>query len=169
METGLILVVPEAEPVVRDLRARSGPSAAAGVPAHVTILYPFRPWAAVDRHVVVRLKQILRGVRPFELSFAGVGRFPGVLWLAPEPRGPALALTRAITEAFPDCPPYGGGVAEPVPHLTVAMDEDEAVLDAAEKTLRGRLAAPVRARIGALELYLHTSQGWRQRRRFRLG
>ena len=169
METGLILPVPEVELLVGDLRARSAPKDAAGVPAHVTVLYPFRPWEAVGRSVVVRLTQILRSVRPFELSFAGIGRFPGVLWLAPEPSGPLEDLTRAITEAFPDCLPYGGKVARSVPHLTVIIDQDEAVLNAVEQTLRERLAAPVRTRIGAVALYLHTGQGWRQRRRFRLG
>ena len=169
METGLILPVPEAEALVHDLRDRHDPNAALGVPAHVTVLYLFRPWAAVRRSAIVRLKQVLRGVRPFEISFGSIGRFPGVLWLAPEPRGPALDLIGAVSEAFPECPPYAGRVAGPVPHLTVAMDRDEAVLDGVESILRARLTTPVQTRVEALDLYLRTHQGWRQRRRFRLG
>ncbi len=168
METGLIVPVAEVESLIGDLRARHDPSAALGVPAHVTILYPFRPWATVRRSAIVRLKQVLRGVAPFELSFASAGRFPGVLWLAPEP-GPVEALIGAVTQAFPECPPYAGRLADPVPHLTVAVDKDEAVLDEAERLLRMRLATPVRTRVGTLDLYLRTGKGWRQRRRFRLG
>jgi hypothetical protein len=36
------LVVPEAEPLVKPFRDRYDPSAAAGVPAHITLLYPFK-------------------------------------------------------------------------------------------------------------------------------
>lgn len=169
METGLILPVPEAEALVRDLRARHDPNAALGAPAHLTVLYPFRPWARVRRSAIVRLKQVLRGVRPFEIRFASTGRFPGVLWLAPEPGGPARDLIGAVAEAFPECQPYGGRVADPAPHLTVAMDKDETVLDGVESILRARLTTPVQTRVEALDLYLRTGQGWRQRRRFRLG
>jgi hypothetical protein len=37
-----LIVVPEAEPFVAAYRRRYDPSAAVGVPAHVTILYPLR-------------------------------------------------------------------------------------------------------------------------------
>ena len=169
METGLILPVPEAEALVRDLRARHDPNAALGAPAHVTVLYPFRPWSTVRRSAIVRLKQVLRGVRPFEIRFASTGRFPGVLWLAPAPGGPARDLIGAVAEAFPECQPYGGRVADPVPHLTVAVHRDESVLDGLESILRARLTTPVQTRVEALDLYLRTRQGWRLRRRFRLG
>ena len=169
METGLILPVPEAEPVVGDPRARLDPNAAAGAPAHLTVLYPFRRWETVNRAVVVRLRALLRATRPFELSFAAVGRFPGVLWLAPAPSPPLEGLTRAVCEAFPDSPPYRGAIAQPAAHLTVAMQDDEGVLDEAERTLRARIVRPIRTRITALALYLRTERGRVQRRRFPLG
>ena len=40
--TALVVLVPEAEPVVAAHRLRHDPAAADGVPAHVTVLYPFR-------------------------------------------------------------------------------------------------------------------------------
>ena len=39
--SAVIVPVPEVEPPVRDLRRELDPSAAGGVPAHVTVMYPF--------------------------------------------------------------------------------------------------------------------------------
>jgi hypothetical protein len=39
--SGLVVLVPEAEPVVGHLRDRLDPNAASGVGAHVTVLFPF--------------------------------------------------------------------------------------------------------------------------------
>ena len=111
METGLILRVPEAEPLVGDLRASLDPNAAEGVPAHVTVLYPFRPSEQIDAAVKTCLTKIFRGTPVFDVRFRDVGRFSGVLWLAPEPRAHIDALTRACVAAFPDCLPYAGRFA----------------------------------------------------------
>lgn len=50
-QTGLIVRIPEAEPAVRRWRDRFDPSAEAGVPAHVTVLFPFRSnsWCTTAR------------------------------------------------------------------------------------------------------------------------
>jgi len=105
METGLILLVPEAEPLVSDLRAEHDPNAAEGVPAHITALYPFRRSGEIDEAVRARLGEVLARTAAMDLSFAAVGRFPGVRWLAPEPRGLLDQLTRTLVQAFPDCQP----------------------------------------------------------------
>ena len=42
-ESAILVPVPEAGPVVGRLRARLDRSASRGVPAHVTVLYPFVP------------------------------------------------------------------------------------------------------------------------------
>ncbi len=169
METGLILVVPEAEPAVADLRRRLDPNAAMGVPAHVTVLYPFRVLEQIDDEVLARLKDVFGRSRPFDLSLQRTGRFPGVLWLAPEPREPVDALRRALVEAFPDCKPYGGRHQDPEPHLTVAIQPHEPRLDRAARTLRRRLERPIFARIGSCALFAQTAHGWREQRRFPLG
>ena len=43
MESAILLCVPEAEKLVHEWRLKGDPSAARGVPAHVTLLYPFLP------------------------------------------------------------------------------------------------------------------------------
>src|ERR1700742_776345 len=112
MRTGLVLVIPEAEPIVGEYRARHDPSAAEGLPAHVTVLYPFRETERIDAACLARLGDLFAAVAPFTLTFAATDQFPGVRWLAPEPRAPIDALTKSIAAAFPDCPPYAGAIAE---------------------------------------------------------
>ena len=155
--------------MVGDLRRRLDPNAAAGVPAHITALYPFRPSEAVTPEVVETLEALFRKTSPFELSVGSTARFPGVLWLRPEPRGPIDALTRALTQAFPDCLPYGGRFADPVPHLTVAIHGNEGVLNRAEARLRRRLTRPFTARIETCALFVQSGERWGEWRRFRLG
>ena len=41
-ESALVVLVPEAEGVVKPFRDLHDPSAAAGMPAHITLLYPFK-------------------------------------------------------------------------------------------------------------------------------
>ncbi|CAM5691577.1 hypothetical protein SCHAM137S_06449 [Streptomyces chartreusis] len=50
--------------------------------------------------------------------------FP-VLYLAPEPDTHFRRLTDAITERWPENPPFGGQFDDVVPHLTVAQGQDE--------------------------------------------
>ena len=168
IETGLILRIPEAEPLVGDLRRRHDPNAAEGVPAHVTVLYPFRPLGRIGTVTLAALARMFAETAPFDLSFAGTGRFPGVCWLRPEPSEALDRLGRAAAATFPDCRPYGGRFGDPIAHLTVAMSEDEALLDRIEADLRGRLTAPVRARIAHCSLFAHLPDGWREERAFPL-
>lgn len=137
--TALIVRIPEAEPAVRDWRDRIDPAAraGAGVPAHVSVLYPFLPESLIDPSVHARIAAALRPHPAFDLRFERTGRFPGMLYLAPEPDAPLRRLTRAVAEHWPEVRPYGGRYPDPVPHLTVAQRAREADLDAAEAALRG--------------------------------
>src|SRR5712675_2883024 len=55
-ESALIVRVPAAEPHVSGLRARFDPAAALGVPAHVTVLYPFVPPDRITAAVLARVR-----------------------------------------------------------------------------------------------------------------
>jgi hypothetical protein len=46
--SGLIVEVPEAEPDVARLRERLDASAPLGIPAHITVLFPFMPPRTID-------------------------------------------------------------------------------------------------------------------------
>jgi hypothetical protein len=162
-ETALMVGVPEAEPVVARWRERFDSSAAFGVPAHVTVLYPFLRRDVVEEGA---LAELFAARSPFEVGFERCARFPGVLYLAPEPAGPLRALTDAVVARWPEAVPYGGKY-EPVPHLTVTDGADLAMMDAIEAELTGRL--PVRTRAVEVELIAFDGETWRRAASFPLG
>ncbi|WP_306214281.1 2'-5' RNA ligase family protein [Actinoplanes sp. RD1] len=131
-QTALIVVVPEAEATVGPHRAALDRAAAWGVPAHVTVLYPFLPPDAVDDAVLAALRAAIGSVPRFDANLTEVGWFADrVVWLAPRPAQPFRDLTAAVWSRFPQAPPYTGEFAEVVPHLTIGHDADRAVLNRA--------------------------------------
>lgn len=171
-ESTILVPVPEAEPVVGQLRARLDPSASRGIPAHVTILYPFVPPEQITAAVIGKAAAAVASVRSFACRFAGTGWFGDqVVWLAPEPASPFQALTAAVHAAFPQCPPFGGAFADVIPHLTVG-DRPEGglgVLHAAETEVL--LALPVRTHVSRAWLMTGTQApgSWQLRAIFPLG
>lgn len=139
----------------------------AGVPAHVTILYPFIAPADLDPAVRHVLAGVAAEIEPFDVRFGGIGRFPGSVYAAPEPSVPFVSLTEAVAARFPDFPPYGGAFAEIVPHLTVA-ESTTAPLDAIGH--EAGQALPFHHRVSRLEVLVQgPDERWRPRWRLRLG
>jgi len=165
--SGLVLLVPELEPRIADLRAAHDPAARQGMPAHLTLLYPFMDPVTFGPTQRARLAEVFRGVSALELTFSRVGRFPEVLWIAPEPTEPVIALVRAIAAAFPDFPPYGGQFESVIPHVTVAHG-DGLDLGALEPEVRRRLDRPVVQRVEAASLFTTIRRRWREVDRFLL-
>jgi hypothetical protein len=165
-ETALVVVVPEAEPLVADWRAKHDWSAQRGVPAHITLLYPFIPTDRVDDVVLQELQALFAGCRPFSIGLPRVSRFDEVAWLAPEPSEPFAELTRLIVERFPDYPPYGGLHDEVIPHLTVA-EGGRALQDDVEAALSPQL--PITASVSDVAFLFEGADGlWREAHRFPL-
>src|SRR5690242_17947778 len=107
--SAVVILVPEAEDCVGEFRRRHDPSAAAGMPAHVTLLYPFVAPATLSQRDTDLLKACLSDVRSFAFTLSEICRFPShLLYLAPEPADTFRELTMAIWKAFPGYPPYGG-------------------------------------------------------------
>lgn len=139
------VIVPVEVPVaIRRLRDRMDPSAAQGVPAHVTLLYPFVPPAELTDGVRAELGRIIATEAVFPFVLRRVERWPKVVYLPLEPTEPFSRLISALAAAYPQFPPYGGAhaVADIVPHLTVAASDRADYLDAAAHALPGLL--PVR-------------------------
>ncbi|ADJ45825.1 hypothetical protein AMES_4001 [Amycolatopsis mediterranei S699] len=119
-ETAVIVPVPAADAVVGPYRQASDHSAVWGVPAHVTVLYPFLAPERITAAVIDELDEVLARTGSFECVFSRVAWFGrDVVWLAPDPAGPFRALTERVWRRFPECPPYGGAQPEVVPHLTI--------------------------------------------------
>src|SRR5579863_5161972 len=145
-ESALLVAVPEAEPAVGEHRARLDQSARDGVPAHLTVLYPFLPPAAIDGAVLTSLRRLFAGFAPFGVTLDRVSWFgEEVVWLAPRDDRPFRALTGATWAAFPECPPYGNKYADVIPHLTIGDHDDRAALRAAAEAVRGHLPVAARA------------------------
>ncbi|HEX7441465.1 MAG TPA: 2'-5' RNA ligase family protein [Caldimonas sp.] len=169
-QSAFIVRVPEAEPYVATLRERLDPSARLGVPAHVTLLYPFMAPERIGGAVLERARALAASSAPFAYRLAGIRRFPGVLYLSPQPGAPFVELTLRLAREFPEHPPYGGRHADIVPHLTVAQ-ADAQELAAAEVELRAALprSGGVAARCNDLALIENSSGRWRPVQTFPLG
>jgi len=116
IQTAVIVPVPAAEPIVRGHRAELDVAAGWGVPAHVTVLYPFAPPGDVDSDLREQLQAAVGAVSAFDCTFADTGWFGSdVLWLAPSPAQPFRDLTKSVWTAFPNYPPYGGAYAGDAP------------------------------------------------------
>lgn len=169
-ETALICRVPEAERHIARYRERYDPPARRGVPAHVTILYPFMPPEQVDAAVLDQIAAIASGVRCFDFRLAETRRFPVSLYLAPQPDDSFAALTEGLYRAFPDYPPFAGKFTTVVPHVTVAH-ADEPKLCEIEVELRIALASTgaVKARCEEMVLIEDTRGNWNEMHCFPLG
>jgi 2'-5' RNA ligase len=134
------IIVPIAVPkAIHRLRERMDPSAAQGVPAHVTLIYPFMPVDALDVDVRIKLRRIVEAEPSFTVRFHAVSRFPNVVYLPPDPPEPFRRLTAALAAEFPAYPPYQGVYETVIPHLTVAQDVSDEYYAAAEHALPAAL------------------------------
>ncbi len=152
-ESVVLVPVPEAERVVSAYRDRLDRAATWGVPAHVTVLYPFLPPSAISAAAIAALADAVGSVSAFDCEFATTGWFgEGVLWLAPRPDEPFRALTQAVSAAFPGYLPYGGAHDDVVPHLTIGDRSADGMtgLRAAEADVLGWL--PIHTRINRVWL-----------------
>ncbi len=144
-ETALLVPVAAAEPLVRRHRLALDPVAPLGVPAHVTVLYPFVPPDDVDQGVCDAITDVLSRFRPFDFALTHVETFPdGVVYLAPQPVEPFVAMTNVFAAHWPDHPPYHGAFTSVIPHLSVAMLTN-GPLEALEAELNGGLPLQTRA------------------------
>jgi len=169
-QAALIVEVPQAEELVGAYRMQHDPSAAIGVPAHITINYPFLPGTAPPGPHLERLHSLFADMPAFEFELSEICRWPDVLYLAPRPVEPFADLIAAVAIAFPDSPPYGGVFQEVNPHLTIAQLDDRAVLDSITEEFtsaaRGRL--PITSSAREIVLIDNRSGRWATVERFPL-
>jgi hypothetical protein len=128
------------------------------LPPHVTILYP----APGD---VAAIALALEPFDQFDVTFPRLDRFPGTLWLAPEPAEPFVAMTEAMAAPFPRWQPYGGVFKSVIPHLTVAQTSLDDIAAQVEPLL------PLQSRAETVVLYRESPQAghWAEVATFDLG
>jgi 2'-5' RNA ligase len=151
------------------LRRKGVEDASDGLPAHLTLLYPFVAPDRLDRRVRDRIVAVCADRDPFGYVLAGPARWPDTVYVAVDPSGPFVALQDALAQTFPAFPNYGRDASfEFVPHVTIA--EGPAVDDEATLTDPAWLALPRPARAAAVEVIARGRGGrWQTAWRFRLG
>ena len=149
-ESALVILAPEIDRFVSKWRERYDPSTRRGVPAHITLLYPWRPAPLSDADIAA-ITTTLEGIERFRVRLHNFGRFPGVLYLKPEDHGEIKALMTRLFAAFPECPPYDGRFADAIPHLTIA-DIAEDRLVQIEGAIRSDLAPQLPASVAINEI-----------------
>ena len=163
-ETGrsaIVVPVPDAEPAVGTWRDRYDASAPFGMPAHITVLYPFLPEHRLTQSVVDRLKEVCAGSPVLSVELRETRRFPGMLYLAPEPDDGFRRLTETVAREWPEAPPYGGAHDDNIPHLTVAQDLSHHELDDVDRAVT--TALPIATRLTSACLYVFDGTRWRVR------
>jgi len=163
-----VIEVPAAAPLVDGWRQQYTYDAPVGVPAHVTLLYPWVPGERLDANVEERLAAVVGAAEAFDFILRRTARFDEpLLYLPPEPPEPFARLSQAIAAEWPEHPPYEGIHETVIPHLTVAH-ADHDVLDEIAETLEPKL--PIEARADEASLLEEGEDGfWQRRRTFLLG
>ena len=100
-QSALLVPVPEADDVVGRWRRRYDPVAAAGVPAHVTLIVPWLRPETIGDSDLAALDGELSDVKAFDFALTHVEWFDRrVLWVAPEPGELFLGLISRLAARF---------------------------------------------------------------------
>ncbi|MEU8609403.1 2'-5' RNA ligase family protein [Actinoplanes sp. NPDC048791] len=149
--TALIIEIPAAEPAVNAHRTALDRAASWGVPAHITLVFPFLPPDKINDDTLTAIHQIAAAETPFDVTLDSIGWFGDtVVWLAPNPAQPFIALTAALAARFPQAQPYGGAFDETIPHLTIGHDHPRPTLEAAATAVTRHL--PITTTVTSIRL-----------------
>jgi 2'-5' RNA ligase len=160
-QSAVLIPVPEADSVVGRWRHEHDPVAAAGVPAHITLVVPWLPPDEIFPADLAELDEELSDVKAFEFELTDVGWFGRrVLWVAPEPAATFLELINRLADRF-STPPWEDEFDEVIPHLTVAHASDGVELVPMAADVVSRL--PVRCRAEKVWVMVGDGSRWELR------
>ncbi|AIJ23448.1 2'-5' RNA ligase family protein [Amycolatopsis methanolica] len=110
----LAIPVPAADPLLARA-AELSPAARPGLPAHISLLYPFRPAADLHEATVTALADVLERQPAMEVRFERCHHHDGFEYLRPDPLQPLTGLIAALRRGWPgSCLPYDGRFGEDV-------------------------------------------------------
>jgi len=157
-----VITIEDAEPFDAVRRELMPGEVAAGIPFHVTLLYPFG-------ELEDEARAFFAGRAPFAFALTRVAAWPDVVYLVPEPDDDLRTVMAGLFARFPEWPPYGGIHDEVIPHATLGEQVDGPSL---RGELERRLAPhlPHRCQTRDVSLLEEVAPGrWRERDRFALG
>ena len=143
-ETVVLVPALDVGQLVHELRMQHDPSAAAGIPPHVTLMFPFMPPSDLNAPAIDTLDRVISSAGAFQFSLTGVNQ-QGVVYLEPEPVEPFARLTREISRQFGILPFDGDFGDEPVVHLTVAVVESASIRQQLATQLGGVVPIVIKA------------------------
>lgn len=120
--TALLLPVPAADRLLTKIAGRYPTTVRPGLPAHLTVLYPFVPAESLDGATVHTCAGIAERTTPIDVRFTHCRVRGDMAYLGPEPAAPVDALLRAVRTRWPRLRPYEGRFADAPPHVTLALD-----------------------------------------------
>jgi 2'-5' RNA ligase len=165
-QSAVLIPVPQADSIVGRWRFEYDPVAAAGVPAHITLVVPWLPPDEITDDDLAELDEALADQKAFDFELAHVDWFGRrVLWVAPEPVGPFLELTHKLAERFGTAP-WDDEFDEVIPHLPVAHASDGVELVPVAADVAARL--PLRCRADEVWVMVGGGVRWELRHRVTL-
>jgi hypothetical protein len=120
----LLLMTPEADTLVAELRADHDWTAAHGIGAHVTVRTPFFGVAAARERDIERT---LGSFLPLEVTLSRLEDRRGALVVLAEPDERLWALTDAASAAWPELGAHKDGRPDVAFHVTVVRTPDPAL------------------------------------------
>jgi 2'-5' RNA ligase len=144
------------------LRRQCVRDARLGVPAHVTLLYPFLEPTALKGRIRRTIASIAAAHPSFQFELSGPREWPDTVYAAVHPEDRFLAIHRELAAAFPDYPIYSRPGFELIPHVTIA--ESEHVGNAAPLGHPAWSTLPAKGSVDGLEVIAEGEDGrWRTR------
>ncbi|GLW04422.1 2'-5' RNA ligase family protein [Streptomyces lavendulae] len=158
--TAVVIVLPDAAPLL-DAAWRIDPALVRrGVPAHVSLLYPFVPKPALTGRDEEAVRSLAARFPAADLFLEEVVTASGFVAVGVPGLQPIVDAFRA---RWPGLRPYGGRFgARPAAHVTVAMGADDPATAARVRAAIGSLL-PLRTRAAAVQLVVQTEGGWQPR------
>jgi hypothetical protein len=122
--TGVVIPVPGADLLLARAATRSD-GVRQGVPAHVSLLYPFVPVAERHDSTLRELGEVFERQPALDVEFDRCHRRDNFVFLQPSPLRPVMDLGDELRQRWPDVVPYDGLYGEQVePHLTITLGAD---------------------------------------------
>ncbi|MGW0752939.1 2'-5' RNA ligase family protein [Streptomyces sp. NPDC002587] len=158
--TAVVIVLPDATPLLEAAWHIDPALVRRGVPAHVSLLYPFVPEPALTDQDEKDVRSLAASFPAADLLLEEVMTASGFVAVTVPGLQPIVDAFRA---QWPGLRPYRGRFgARPAAHVTVAMGADTPAATARVRAAIGTLL-PLHTRAAAVQLVVLTEEGWQSR------
>lgn len=165
-QTGVVIPVPAADALLASVATQFPGVVREGVPAHLSVQYPFLAADELDQRVTETLSELFAPQRPIRVTFAECGRRGGFVYVRPDSTEELTQLSGALRQRWPQVLRCADSDDDVGPHVTIAMHASEDVARTVEQQVIAAL--PISAELG--EAWLVAFEGrWVLRHRYQFG